>query len=146
MSFTSWNSSSTNQRHHLPQMGLKSSPNLRFLGSDPLVLRQQVMPSRVEAPPHLGEEPRLHGKHGRHSVQPLGQILSQHRCIRVSRSVHYRPGTFRSRAVEWEKTVYQDASLLGFTTEHMYFSGQQRKYRIRNDGSLTSSRSPTGST
>ena len=37
--------------------------------------------------------------------------------IRVARGVCYRPGTFRSRRVEWEETVHQDTGLLGFTTK-----------------------------
>ena len=43
------------------------------------------------------------------------------------------PGTFRSRAVEWEETVHQDTGLLGFTTKHIYFSGPKKKFRVRYD-------------
>ena len=53
--------------------------------------------------------------------------------IRVARGVYYRPGTFRSRAVEWEETVHQDTGLLGFTTKHLYFSGNKKKFRVRYD-------------
>ena len=47
--------------------------------------------------------------------------------------VYYRPGTFRSRSVEWEETVHQDTGLLGFTTKHIYFSGPKKKFRVRYD-------------
>ena len=53
--------------------------------------------------------------------------------IRVARGVYYRPGTFRSRSVEWEETVHQDTGLLGFTTKHLYFSGAKKKFRVRYD-------------
>ena len=53
--------------------------------------------------------------------------------IRVARGVYYRPGTFRSRNVEWEETVHQDTGLLGFTTKHIYFSGSKKKFRVRYD-------------
>ena len=53
--------------------------------------------------------------------------------IRVARGVYYRPGTFRSRNVEWEETVHQDTGLLGFTTKHLYFSGSKKKFRVRYD-------------
>ena len=53
--------------------------------------------------------------------------------IRVARGLYYRPGTFRSRSVEWEETVHQDTGLLGFTTKHLYFSGPKKKFRVRYD-------------
>ena len=53
--------------------------------------------------------------------------------IRVARGVYYRPGTFRSRNVEWDETVHQDTGLLGFTTKHIYFSGAKKKFRVRYD-------------
>ena len=53
--------------------------------------------------------------------------------IRVARGIYYRPGTFRSRSVEWDETVHQDTGLLGFTTKHLYFSGKKKKFRVRYD-------------
>ena len=53
--------------------------------------------------------------------------------IRVARGVYYRPGTFRSRTVEWDETVHADTGLLGFTTKHLYFSGGKKKFRVRYD-------------
>ena len=53
--------------------------------------------------------------------------------IRVTRGVYYRPGTFRSRNIEWDETVHQDTGLLGFTTKHLYFSGSKKKFRVRYD-------------
>ena len=51
----------------------------------------------------------------------------------MARGVYYRPGTFRSRSVEWDETVHQDTGLLGFTTKHIYFSGAKKKFRVRYD-------------
>ena len=51
----------------------------------------------------------------------------------MAQDARYRPGTFRSRAVEWEETVQQDTGLLGFTTKHIYFSGPKKKFRVRYD-------------
>ena len=51
----------------------------------------------------------------------------------MARGVYYRPGTFRSRSVEWDETVHQDTGLLGFTTKHLYFSGRRKKFRVRYD-------------
>ena len=65
--------------------------------------------------------------------------------IRVARGVYYRPGTFRSRSVEWEETVHQDTGLLGFTTKHLYFSGPKRNSGPGTTASSTSSPSATGS-
>ena len=53
--------------------------------------------------------------------------------IRVARGIYYRPSTFRSRSVEWEETVHQDTGLLGFTTKHLYFSGDRKRFRVRYD-------------
>ena len=53
--------------------------------------------------------------------------------IRVARRVYYRPGTFRSRSVEWEENIHQDTGLLGFTTKHIYFSLPKNKFRVRYD-------------
>ena len=58
---------------------------------------------------------------------------SQGVSARVARGVYYRPGTFRSRSVEWEETVHKDTGLLGFTTKHLYFSGPKKKFRVRYD-------------
>ena len=69
-------------------------------------------------------------------VDYLETVTWRERCgtshglsIRVARGVYYRPGTFRSRAVEWEETVHQDTGLLGFTTKQMHPSGPRIKPR-----------------
>ena len=62
-----------------------------------------------------------------------GGASSHGLSIRVAIGVYYRPGTFRSRAVEWEETVHQDTGLLGFATKHRYFSGPKKKFRVRYD-------------
>ena len=53
--------------------------------------------------------------------------------IRITRGVYYRPSTFRSQAVEWDETVHADTGLLGFTTKQLYFSGPNKKLRVRYD-------------
>ena len=58
---------------------------------------------------------------------------SQGVSVRVARGVYYRPGTFRSRSVEWVVTVHQDTGMLGFTTKQLYFSGRRKKFRVRYD-------------
>ena len=35
--------------------------------------------------------------------------------------------------MEWEETVHADTGLLGFTTKHLYFSGERKKFRVRYD-------------
>ena len=53
--------------------------------------------------------------------------------IRVARGIDYRPGTFRSRSVEWEETVHADTGLLGFTTKHLYISSGRKKFMVKYD-------------
>ena len=58
---------------------------------------------------------------------------SQGVSIRVAKGLYYSPRQFQSRAVEWEETVKADTGLLGLTTKHLYFSGSQKKFRVRYD-------------
>ena len=53
--------------------------------------------------------------------------------VRVAKGLCYRPGSFRSRSVEWEETVHADTGLLDFTTKHLYFSEPAKKFRLRYD-------------
>ena len=53
--------------------------------------------------------------------------------IRVACGFYYRPSTFRSHPIEWEKTVHADTGLLGLTTKHVYFAGSREKFRVRCD-------------
>ena len=53
--------------------------------------------------------------------------------IRVARGVYYRPGTFRSRAVEWDETVHADTRLLGFTTKHLYLDFTQNPGKVMDE-------------
>ena len=53
--------------------------------------------------------------------------------IRVARGIYYRPSTFRSRPIEWEKTVHAGTGLLGLTTKHIYFAGRRKRFRVRYD-------------
>ena len=58
---------------------------------------------------------------------------SQGLSFRIARGVYYRPSAFRSRQVEWDETVHADTGLMGFTTKHIYFSGPNKKFRVRYD-------------
>ena len=58
---------------------------------------------------------------------------SQGLSIRVARGLYYRPGTFRSRPIEWEETVHADTGMLGLTTKHIYFAGSRKRFRVRYD-------------
>ena len=53
--------------------------------------------------------------------------------IRVARGLYYRPSTFRSRPIEWEETVHADTGMLGLTTNHIYFAGSRKRFRVRYD-------------
>ena len=53
--------------------------------------------------------------------------------IRVAKGLYYRPSSFRSRVHEWEETVHVDTGLLGVTTEHLYFHGERKRFRVRFD-------------
>ena len=50
---------------------------------------------------------------------------------------HTRPAIttkhLRTQSVEWDETVHPDNGLLGFTTEHIYFYGPNKKFRVRYD-------------
>ena len=49
--------------------------------------------------------------------------------IRVARGVYHRPGTFRSRPIEWEETIHADTGLLGLTTKHISQLGRGERTR-----------------
>ena len=53
--------------------------------------------------------------------------------VRVAKGLYYRPGTFRSRAVEWDETVHADSGVLGVTSKHIYFHGPKKRFRVRYD-------------
>ena len=53
--------------------------------------------------------------------------------IRVARRLYYRPSTFWSHPIKWEETVPADTGLLGLTTNHIYFAGRLKRFRVRYD-------------
>ena len=53
--------------------------------------------------------------------------------IRVARGIYYRLGTFRSRNMEWEKTMHADSGIPGSSAKHIYFSRPKKKFRVRYD-------------
>ncbi len=53
--------------------------------------------------------------------------------VRVARGVYLRQSAFRGHPVEITETVKADTGLLGLTTKHIYFHGQQERFRVRYD-------------
>ncbi len=66
-------------------------------------------------------------------VRRIRQGTSHGLSIRVARGLYYRPGVFRSEAIEREETNLADIGVLGFTTKHLYFHGPNKRFRIRYD-------------
>ena len=58
--------------------------------------------------------------------------------LRFSLGFYCRPSTFRSRPIEWEETVHADTGMLGLTTQHIYFAGSRKKFRVRCDRIVSS--------
>lgn len=50
--------------------------------------------------------------------------------FRVMRGVYYRVGSSRGYPVETSRTEQVDTGVLGVTTQHIYFSGQKKSFRI----------------
>lgn len=55
---------------------------------------------------------------------------SQGMSFRVMRGVYYRVGSSRGYPVETSKTEHVDTGVLGVTTQHIYFSGSKKSFRI----------------
>ena len=69
----------------------------------------------------------------RTKTRRIRQGTSHGLSIRVARGLYYRPGVFRSEAIEHEETVHADTGLLGVTSKHLYFHGATKRFRIRYD-------------
>ena len=52
--------------------------------------------------------------------------------VRVAKGVYLRQSAFRGHPVEVTETV-KDTGLLGLTTKHVYFHGEQERFRVRYD-------------
>jgi len=55
---------------------------------------------------------------------------SQGVSFRVMRGVYYRVGQSKGYPVETAKTEHVDTGMLGVTTQHVYFAGQKKSFRI----------------
>ncbi len=64
-------------------------------------------------------------------VRRIRQGTSHGLSIRVARGLYYRPGTFRSEAIEHEETIRADTGTLGITSKHVYFHGERKRFRVR---------------
>ena len=62
---------------------------------------------------------------------------SQGMSFRVAKGVYYRTGGFRGERVQTAETVHADTGLLGVTNKHIYFSGEQKRFRVRFDRIVT---------
>ena len=62
-------------------------------------------------------------------MRPLREVCS----VRIARGLYYRTGAFKGERVQSTETVYADTGLLGATTEHLYFAGPNKGFRIRYD-------------
>ena len=51
--------------------------------------------------------------------------------FRVAKGVYIRPGTFRGRSVATKSMERTDDGTLGITTKHIYFSGYEKRFRVR---------------
>lgn len=54
-------------------------------------------------------------------------------AVRVAKGVYIGGSQFRSRTVEKEVTEHVDTGTFAITTNHLYFSGRRKKFRIRYD-------------
>lgn len=55
---------------------------------------------------------------------------SQGVSVRVMKGVYYRVGSSRGYPVETSKTEQIDTGMLGITTQHIYFAGSRKSFRI----------------
>ena len=51
--------------------------------------------------------------------------------FRVAKGVYVRPGTFRGKSVETKSMEHTDSGVLGVTTKHIYFKGDEKSFRVR---------------
>lgn len=53
--------------------------------------------------------------------------------VRIAKGLYYRAGAFKGHPVETTQMVHVDTGFLGVTTNHIYFSGQSKGFRIKYD-------------
>ena len=57
--------------------------------------------------------------------------VSQGFSVRVMPGIYYQPRAFESESVERNVTEHVDEGALGITDKHIYFSGQEKSFRVR---------------
>jgi len=62
---------------------------------------------------------------------------SQGFSVRIAKGLYYRAGAYKGRRIEYDETVHADTGLFGVTDKHIYFSGQNKSFRIRLDKIVT---------
>lgn len=58
---------------------------------------------------------------------------SQGVSIRIAKGIYYRTGAFKGERVETHETIHTDTGILGITNKHIYFTGDDKSFRIRHD-------------
>jgi len=53
--------------------------------------------------------------------------------VRVAKGVYFRTGSFKGKKVVKSENMHIDTGVLGVTTKHLYFSGKNKRFRIRFD-------------
>ncbi len=55
---------------------------------------------------------------------------SQGVSLRIAKGVYYRTGAFKGERVQTSETIHADTGLLGVTNKHIYFAGENKRFRI----------------
>lgn len=69
---------------------------------------------------------------------------SQGVSIRIAKGLYYRTSAFKGNRVQTTKTEFIDSGLMAITNKHIYFSGDEKKFRIKFDKIVTFDRYSDG--
>jgi len=53
--------------------------------------------------------------------------------IRIAKGVYYKVGAFKGERISTSETTHVDTGLFGITNKHIYFSGDEKSFRIKLD-------------
>ncbi len=57
--------------------------------------------------------------------------------VRIAKGLYYRSGAFKGERVQTSERIHADTGLLGVTNKHIYFSGEEKSFRINFDKIVT---------
>jgi len=57
--------------------------------------------------------------------------------VRIAKGVYLRTSAFKGRPVDRLETVHFGTGILAVTNKHIYFSGEEKKFRVRLDKIVT---------